>query len=625
MRETSFIEQNKKKWDEFETILKQERRDPDKLSELFIQVTDDLSYARTFYPNRSVKVYLNNLAQKIFRNIYRNRFSGWKAFFNFWLEELPLVIYEARNEFYVSLIVFFIAMGIGVLSSAYDPEFPKFILGDGYIEMIKTNIDNGDPMAVYKSGQQMDMFLGITLNNLRVAFFTFLLGLFASIGTVGFLLYNGIMVGTFQYFFLQMNADHPGVLRESLLTIWMHGSLEIPAIIIAGAAGVSLGKGLLFPGTYTRFQAFQLSARRGLNVMLGITPVIILAAFIESFLTRYTDLPDAVRIFFILFCFAFIIGYFIVFPFVKSRSGRSAKLIEFRLPATEKRIIDFHLIKKSSEVFAETFTLYNKFLKKHWKYGMLLSATVTTIIFYLSKSYYEKGFYYAQSIFDSFKVIQNVFGLFRYDNGSASIFCTTAVTALSVFSAQFFLTRIFLKNENRKPIRFFSIRSLNSGVLIFLLFSIFFITQSSGFPFSYLAMFLVPFALNLIFIVTINSTSWMDGIILSIRYLRSGGWVRMIETYLMTALITFLFFLITGSPLLWLYFEVMSWNLPFKPETVSTILTLSMVFLIYLGLYLLIPLLVLGAGLQYFSLREVNEGTQLLSHIKQFEEGKYAR
>lgn len=50
-----------------------------------------------------------------------------------------------------------------------------------------------------------------------------------------------------------------------------------------------------------------------------------------------------------------------------------------------------------------------------------------------------------------------------------------------------------------------------------------------------------------------------------------------------------------------------------------------MVFLIYLGLYLLIPLLVLGAGLQYFSLREVNEGTQLLSHIKQFEEGKYAR
>jgi len=66
VRETNFIDQNKQKWNEFEKILQQSRRDPDKLSELFVQVTDDLSYSRTFYPNRSVKVYLNNLSQKIF-------------------------------------------------------------------------------------------------------------------------------------------------------------------------------------------------------------------------------------------------------------------------------------------------------------------------------------------------------------------------------------------------------------------------------------------------------------------------------------------------------------------------------------------------------------------------------
>ena len=619
MRETSFIEQNKKKWDEFETILKQERRDPDKLSELFIQVTDDLSYARTFYPNRSVKVYLNNLAQKIFRNIYRNRFSGWKAFFNFWLEELPLVIYEARKEFLVALIVFFLAMGIGVLSSAYDSEFPKFILGDSYVSMTKTNIENGDPMAVYKSSQQLDMFLGITLNNLRVAFFTFLLGLFASIGTIGFLLYNGIMVGTFQYFFLDMNADHQGVLRESLLTIWMHGSLEIPSIIIAGAAGVALGKGLLFPGTYTRFQAFQLSARRGLNIMLGITPVIILAAFIESFLTRYTDLPDLVRIFFILFCFAFIIGYFIVIPFLKGRSGRNAKLIEFRLPANEKRVVNFRLIKKSSEVFAESFTLYSSFLRKHLKLGLLFALVSTVIIYVFDKTYYAKGFY------DSYLVYRNVFALFSLSNGYYSILCTTVISAFSVFNAQSFLIRIYYKSENKKSFNFFSLKSLKSSVLIFLLFSLFFMMQSSGAPLSYLAIFLLPFALNFMFIANANYSNWIDSLILSIQYMRNGSWVRMIETFLMSSLITLLFFLITGSPLLWLYFEVMSWNLPFDPETVSVILTLSMVFLIYLGLYLLLPLLVLGAGLQYFSLKEVNEGNQLLTQIKQFEEGKYAR
>ena len=67
MRETNFINQNKKKWQEFESALDGQYHDPDRLSEQFIQITDDLSYARTFYPNRSVRVYLNSLAQRIFK------------------------------------------------------------------------------------------------------------------------------------------------------------------------------------------------------------------------------------------------------------------------------------------------------------------------------------------------------------------------------------------------------------------------------------------------------------------------------------------------------------------------------------------------------------------------------
>ena len=66
MRETKFIQQNKEKWQEFESFLDGQYKDADKLSNLFIQVTDDLSYSRTFYPNRSVRVYLNGLAQQTF-------------------------------------------------------------------------------------------------------------------------------------------------------------------------------------------------------------------------------------------------------------------------------------------------------------------------------------------------------------------------------------------------------------------------------------------------------------------------------------------------------------------------------------------------------------------------------
>ena len=99
------------------------------------------------------------------------------------------------------------------------------------------------------------------------------------------------MVGSFQTFFFQNEVGF-----ESMLGIWLHGTLEISAIILAGGAGLTLGRGLLFPGTFTRFEAFQMSAQRGIKVMLGITPVFIIAGFIESFATRFTDAPSILQI-----------------------------------------------------------------------------------------------------------------------------------------------------------------------------------------------------------------------------------------------------------------------------------------------------------------------------------------
>ena len=70
MKETKFIQQNKKKWAEFEELSKTQHKDSNLYSKLFIQITDDLSYSRTFYSNRSVRVYLNNLACIIIVWIY---------------------------------------------------------------------------------------------------------------------------------------------------------------------------------------------------------------------------------------------------------------------------------------------------------------------------------------------------------------------------------------------------------------------------------------------------------------------------------------------------------------------------------------------------------------------------
>ena len=356
MRETKFIQQNKEKWAEFEQSLERKHNDPDKLNELFVQITDDLSYSRTFYPNRSVRVYLNGLAQRIFFKIYRSRRSHANRLLTFWTDELPQLMYQSRRDFRTAFLVFALAFLIGMVSSANDSEFLNLILGDSYVEMTKENIEKGDPMAVYKDKGAFGMSLGITFNNLFVAFLTFVMGAFFTIGSIAILIRNGIMLGAFQYFFIER-----GLFWESFLTVWIHGTLEISAIIIAGAAGITMGRGLVFPGTYTRAQAFQRSARRGIKIMIGIVPIFVLAGFIEGYLTRYTETPDLLRGAFILVCLLFVLLYFVAYPRLKAQIGFEAPLREPRLPPDREQRLRFDQILSSGEIFSDVFV----FLKKH--------------------------------------------------------------------------------------------------------------------------------------------------------------------------------------------------------------------------------------------------------------------
>jgi uncharacterized membrane protein SpoIIM required for sporulation len=153
------------------------------------------------------------------------------------------------------------------------------------------------------------MFLYITFNNVRVAFLELAFGVLTSLGTGFILLFNGIMLGSFQTFFFQKDLGF-----ESMLAIWLHGTLEISAIIVAGAAGIVMGNGWLFPGTHSRLTSFRLAARQGLKIVVGTVPIFILAAFIEGFFTRHTEWPNAVRLSIILVSLVFVIFYYIYLP-----------------------------------------------------------------------------------------------------------------------------------------------------------------------------------------------------------------------------------------------------------------------------------------------------------------------
>lgn len=321
MNEATFIKQNKNKWEAFEKLIKAgERTSADKLAEIYIKITDDLAFARTHFAKSQLTSYLNNLASDIHLSIYKNKKEESSRFISFWQFELPQVMSESLKYVLISFIIFIISGIIGALSAAHDDTFVRLIMGDQYVNETLSNIDKGDPMAIYKQMGQTEMFLGITFNNIRVSFLVFIAGLFSSIAA-GYLLFsNGIMLGAFQYFFYQK-----GLLMTSILTIWIHGTLEISAIIIAGAAGIIMGNGLLFPGTYSRLQSFKKGAKKGLKIIIGLVPVFILAGFLEGFVTRLTGMPDLIKIAIILGSATFIFIYFIFIPIKIKLNGLHSK------------------------------------------------------------------------------------------------------------------------------------------------------------------------------------------------------------------------------------------------------------------------------------------------------------
>lgn len=310
MREAAFVKQNKNKWLKFESLLQNKNKlQPQKLSDIYIEVSDHLSYSKTFYPKSNTTVYLNQLAASAHQRIYKNRKESKNRIITFYTKEFPLFFYKFQKQLLLAFLIFALFAAAGAFSAASDHTFVRSILGDAYVNMTLQNIAEGDPMAVYKKMAETDMFLGITINNIRVALIAFSLGLLVGLGTVFVLMQNAVMLGSFQYFFYDK-----GLLWESARTIWIHGTIEISVIIIAGCAGLVVGKSMLFPGTYKRLTSFTKGVKNGLKIVISTVPFFIIAGFLEGFVTRQTQMPDWLAIVIIGLSLLLILFYYIFYP-----------------------------------------------------------------------------------------------------------------------------------------------------------------------------------------------------------------------------------------------------------------------------------------------------------------------
>ena len=601
MRETNFIEQNKEKWREFEHILDSPRKDPDKLNDLFVQITDDLSYSRTFYPNRSVRVYLNGLAQRIFFSIYKNRRSRARRLLTFWAEELPHLIYESRREFRLSFLILLMACLIGAVSSAMDSQFANVILGDSYVEMTVENIESGDPMAVYKEKGAFGMSLGITLNNLFVAFLTFVMGVFFTVGTVAILIRNGIMLGAFQYFFIER-----GLFWESFLTIWIHGTLEISAIVIAGAAGITMGRGLVFPGTYTRLQSFQRSARRGIKIMIGIVPIFFMAGFIEGYLTRHTDAPALVRAGFILACLAFVLLYFVWYPRRKARAGFREPIRDTHINADTGQWINFSQIKSSGEIFSEVFVFFRKNSGR-----IVLAALITALLYTAAVFLSGTGLPADQFVFVN-RTLSTATALSQFFiNETVPLLPLINTVCFSILSYFIFRNLILEEQErlNDNPLVGFLKMLIPMGAMQLLILTNDWYTV-------FLALGLLPVPVLWAYAglregINPISALFRGSSLLSQSYSKAFG------LFLILMLVGLLAFSLADSMLAWFYLDLVTWVVLLEESAMQHFSAAFLAFITIFILYLVFAIILIGGGLLYYSLLEIKEAPALMERIQQ--------
>lgn len=316
MREITFIKQNKDKWLGIEQVIEgKDKKNPDELSSLYINLVNDLSFAQTYYPKSKTTVYLNHLSSLIFQKIYKTKRTEKNRLLHFFKMEVPLLVFQYRRYLFYAFGFFILFTLIGFISAYYDKEFVNIILGDDYVNMTIENIEDGNAVGVYQQGSNWGGSIAIIFNNLQVGAILFLYGIFAGIGTLYVLMQNSIMLGSFQYFFHEY-----GALLDSAKGIWLHGIFEIFAMVIGAMAGLILGASILFPKTYSRFNSFKLGFKNAFKIYMSTVPFTIIAGVIEGYITRYAlEMPSVLNVLIIFGTLSIISYYYFVYPYIVSK------------------------------------------------------------------------------------------------------------------------------------------------------------------------------------------------------------------------------------------------------------------------------------------------------------------
>jgi uncharacterized membrane protein SpoIIM required for sporulation len=296
MRKSSFLSERRPAWHRFEELLikaenvrahRLTQREVSELSELFRSLCYDLATVRSRDWGSGLERYLNDLVVRGHGAFYGSAPRRRGAVIRFLTVTFPRLLRQNAAYFWVSLFLFAVPFITSWFLVQRDPSlaskvYPGLVLAQAE-EMYSQDFTDED-----RPRMESAMAGHYVYNNISIAFRCFALGIFLGLGTVYVLVFNGIAIGTFAGYVIAQGHG-----ENFLSFVVSHGSFELTAIVISGAAGLILGHAILAPGRLSRSQSLR---RRGLvavQLVMGAGAMLAVAALIEAFWSPSSLAPQA--------------------------------------------------------------------------------------------------------------------------------------------------------------------------------------------------------------------------------------------------------------------------------------------------------------------------------------------
>lgn len=241
---------------------------------LYRQAAGDISTLRQDPTARIYAEHVNQLLARAHHIIYSSRSKGFRKIFYFMRDEYPALVQRQFRYVVLSLILLLAGAALGSVLTLARPQFMRHMLGPAMVQTIERHemwthsIVGIEPVASSL----------IMTNNLSVCFVAFAGGILFGLGPLYSMFFNGLLLGV-----IGMACQQHGMSKDLWSFVAPHGSLELPSIILAGAAGLRLAHGVLFPGIYRRRESIALAGAESTRLVAGIIPLLVIAGTLEGF------------------------------------------------------------------------------------------------------------------------------------------------------------------------------------------------------------------------------------------------------------------------------------------------------------------------------------------------------